>query len=65
MCKYLYGSMYMLIAIKSNFTIILPKEFLEDLGARVYIKTISKYQEKNIMYTYKSFLPDNMREKIK
>ena len=65
MCKYLYGSMYMLIAIKSNFTITLPKEFLEDLGARVYIKTISKYQEKNIMYTYKSFLPDNMREKIK
>lgn len=65
MCKHLYDSLYLLVAIKTKFSFTLPKEVFKDLHVSVYIKTIFKYQQQNIEYTYERLLPENMRKNLK
>lgn len=63
MCKHLYDSTYLLIVIKTNIDIDLSKQFMEQIGIKVYIRGINKRQKENIQYTYKLLLPENMLKK--
>ena len=65
MCKHLYDSLYLLVVIKPKFSFILPKDIFNDFDVNVYIKTIFKYQQQNIEYTYERLLPENMRKNLK
>lgn len=65
MCQHLYDSTYILIAMKTELSVILPHDILKKQGISVYVKFISNRQRPNIQYTYEFLLPENMRDKLK
>lgn len=67
LCKHLYDSTFILITNSLNFNknMDLSKKVYSELNLYVYIKNIPKRLINNIEYTYVSFLPENMKERLR